>query len=102
MSPMIKRSISIKYFKYDFLVVGHLSRALEITIAPESKAMTPGIAAPFLAALVVSLLVLPKCQVFPECPFEVAKTAGSIVTVFLFFVTDVVENVRVVDGFDSE
>ena len=82
--------------------MGHLNRALEITIAPKNKAMTPGTTAPLLAALVVPLLVLPKCQVFPECPFEVAKTAGSTVTVFIFFVTDVVENVCVVDGFDSE
>lgn len=74
-----------------------------ITTALESiasSAIAPGIAAPLTPPF--SLLVLDKCQEFPECPFEVAKTDGSTVTVFIFFVTDVVANVVVVDGFDSE
>lgn len=38
----------------------------------------------------------------PEWPLEVASTDASIVAVLYVFVTDVVENVRVVDGLDSE
>ena len=39
-------------------------------------------------------LVLPSTRPIPECPFDVANTAGSIVTVFSVLVGAVVANVR--------
>jgi len=50
-----------------------------------------------IEALTLPLLVLPSTFLsFPECPLDVASTAGSIVAVFAVFVLVDVEKVSVV------
>jgi hypothetical protein len=47
------------------------------------------------------LLVLPNCNVDPECPFDVANTDGFTVAVFAVFVYAVVANVTAAGSFDG-
>jgi hypothetical protein len=52
--------------------------------------------------LTLPLLVLESFHDDPEWPFDVANTDAGTVAVFSVFVNVDVENVRVVDGLDSE